>query len=271
MAVVALAAIAAVAITVRTRASASEDVWRRKSQLDYSDATVGRESLATLADLTRSTSDEQFVLLGLAEQGQQALYLSTMVAMPPDRELNEMAKSAFAELLERFPNNPMVIGIAHAGLATAAENDFALDGDVGHRAEAEKQLQAIVNDPALDGMPFKRLAMDRLNRLDETFTETAFSYPAPPPDEIEEPIADEAGPVETGVDTANEGDTGGVDPADAPGVDPADDPGVDSADDPSVDSATPPGETGSSEDDAATPPAPAKTGSDTDPGGDKPG
>jgi len=178
--VIVAAVVAATALTVRSQTAAMEDNWRRKGELSFEDPEVGRESLAALAAMVQQASDERFILAALIEQGRQALRLAQKVPAGPDPEFNERAREAFLQLRTRFGDNPLAIGIAHLGLATVAENEFVLDGDLAHKTEAMKHLAAVVDDPALDLMPFKRTAMDRMAALNETFTQVDFEYPAPP-------------------------------------------------------------------------------------------
>lgn len=187
--VVVVAVMAGVGLTVRSRAAAMEDMLRRRSALKFDDPEKGKESLDALAAMTRESSDEQFVLTGLLDRGEQALRLAGDVVVPPDRELNDRAKEAFEELLERFGENPLARGIAHCGLATVEENYYVLDHDLAHKERAKDHLSAVIEDPLLNGMPFKRSALDRRNALDKIFTEVVFVYPEP-----EEEPADEPGP-----------------------------------------------------------------------------
>lgn len=190
--VVVMAVLAAVGLTVRSRGAAVEDMLRRRGELRFDDPEKGRDSLDALAAMTRESSDEQFVLTGLLDRGEQALRLAGEVVVPPDRELNDMAREAFEELLERFGDNPLAKGIAHCGLATVEENYYVLDHDLAHKERAEAHLSAVIEDPLLNGMPFKRSALDRRNALDRIFTEVVFVYPEP-----EEEPADEPGPGQT--------------------------------------------------------------------------
>lgn len=177
--IIVAAVVAAVAFGVRSRAAAIEDVWRRRGQLSFENPEIGKESLESLATMTLGVSDEQFVLTSLLEQGQQALRLAQEVAVPPDREMNNKARQAFEELLGRFQDNPLAVGVAHIGLATVEENEFMLDDELVHKERANAHLTAVIDDPALNGMPFKQMALDRRKALDETFTRVVFEYPQP--------------------------------------------------------------------------------------------
>jgi hypothetical protein len=177
--IVVVVVIGAVGLGLRSRAVAHEDLWRRKSQLPFDKPEVGKQSLEALANMMRETKDKRFLLASLIEQGQQALRLAREVPFPPDRELNDLAKRAFEQLLEQFKDNPLAVGLAHSGLATVEENAFVLDEDAVHKQRAEAHLTAIINDAALRGLPLQRLAMDRRKGLDDTFTITVFEQTPP--------------------------------------------------------------------------------------------
>jgi len=189
VALIFLAALAVVVIatfTVRSRAVATEDAWRRKAQLlfDKEKPVEAKESLEKLIALTNTAAEESFVLSGLLDQAMQALRLAGEAATPPDPAFNEKAKVAFEQLLSRFPNNPLAVGVAHCGLATVAENRFALDGNPAHKNEAHRHLTAVIENKALERMPFYGLARDRRVALDDTFTRVRFD-PAPPSEPME--------------------------------------------------------------------------------------
>ncbi len=181
--VFAVAAVVVVGITVQTHAGNVQDAWRVKSKLLFEDPEGGKESLEKLRSLTSEATDESFVITGLIEQGSQALRLAQQVESPPDPDLNNQARYAFDSLLVRFPDNALAFGLAHSGLATVEENDFALDADLAHRNQAKVHLQAILDDPALNSLPFHRVASDRLAKLDATFSIIRFASPS----ESEEP------------------------------------------------------------------------------------
>lgn len=170
------------AVTLRSRAAAVEDVWRRKAELLYGDAEEGRQSLDTLFAITQGVSDDRFVFDSLVDQGRNALLLAQRVPAPPDVDLNQKARRAWEGLLEAFGDNPLAFGLAHSGLATVEENDFTIDGDRAHRERAEGHLRKIMDHSAMSGLPFQKLALDRLDALDRIFTIVTF---ASPPAEID--------------------------------------------------------------------------------------
>jgi len=203
------AVIAAAVFGVRSRSTAREDIWRRRALLSFDDPQVGRESLVALAAITKDVADERFVRSSLIEQGQQGLRLATLVDAPPDYDLTLLAQRAFEELLARFRDEPLAKGIALSGLATVEENLFVLDLDLAHKTQTKKHLNAIIDDDGLNGMPFKRMAMDRLKVIDQTFTRVHFVYPeletAQALTEGDQPVA--ANPSDAG---AAESDSGGT-------------------------------------------------------------
>lgn len=180
------------ALSVRSQGAAIEDHWRQKDELRFDDVEIGRESLDVLANLIDTSRDEQFLLTGLIDLGQQALRLAGQVDVPPDREFNDTARDAFEQLLGRFGDNPLAVGVAHLGLATVEENLFTVDRSPSRKTNAANHLTAIIEDPALDGIPFKRMAMDRRAALDSTFTPVIFAEP-PAGDPVEpRALADDA-------------------------------------------------------------------------------
>jgi hypothetical protein len=205
--------VAAVAISfgVRSQEAAHADIFRRMDGLAFNDVETGRQSLDTLTSLIAESNDEGFALKGLLQQGRQALRLAQEVPFPPDLDLNEQAQSAFQILRTRFPDNPLATGVALNGLATVEENRFAYDEDVSHKEKARGYLTAIVEDASLNGLAFQRIALDRLDALEGTFTVVTLAAPTLTPEELEEleaqaaeDVADETGDGET--DAADEGD-----------------------------------------------------------------
>ncbi len=184
-----LVVIAVVGIVVRSRAAALEDAWQRRRSLSFKDLDAGRRSLDTLTRLAEDTDDRVFVMGALIDTGRYALELAQKTEDHPNPELNEKARAAFTRLLSEFPQNLLALGAAHCGLASVEENDFALDGDLTHKARAKEQLEAIINKPEFAGMPFYRMATNRLNDIDGIFTVARFvAAPIVPEDESAETI-----------------------------------------------------------------------------------
>lgn len=180
-----IAVVAVATFTMRSRAAELEDVWRRKNQLTFEDVETGRESLRALQSLAGETHDRHLAMSCLVEMGQQSLRLARQVPWPPDRELNAQAETAFKQLLDRFADNPIAVGVALSGLATVEENWFLLDRDLAHKDKTRHYLSRIIEEPLLNGMPFQKLAIERRNKLDETFVLIRFDNPEPelPPDD----------------------------------------------------------------------------------------
>ncbi len=170
-----------VMLGVRSRAAAIENVWRRKNELRFEKVDEGRQSLEALATMTQEVSDDTFVFASLVEQGTQALRLAQETWPAPDRALTQRAKETFEQLLRRFPDNPLAFGLGHTGLASVEENLFVIDGKLEHRRAVEAHLSAIIDNPRLDGLPFKRIAMDRRDNLDDTFTRIVYGAPKEEP------------------------------------------------------------------------------------------
>ena len=195
--VVVTVVIAVTALSVRSQTSAKEDRWRRLGELSFDTPEVGRDSLATLRTLIEDSSDETFIRRGLILQGQESLKLALKVAAPPDDEFNDCARDAFSQLIsDRFADSPLAVGLAQLGLATVEENAFVLDADLAHKEAARGHLAKVADDPRMDLLPFKRLAMDRLTGIDQTFTRATFDDPIPEETPAE---ADDADPPDTDV------------------------------------------------------------------------
>lgn len=175
---------------LRSRATQHADEWARKMALEFdsTDLEKGRGALQSLASLARESSDKALVLSALIDQGTFALDLASGVESPPDLGLNDQAKQAFERLLSEYRGNPLAEGIARCGLATVAENAFALDGQSAHKQTALGHLEAVRdNTDAFTGTPFMTIALERLNNLDEVFTKIDFAPPLPPLVTVAEP------------------------------------------------------------------------------------
>ncbi len=177
-------------MTARSRAVALEDLWQQKAELKYDTVENSTASLDRLSRLTSDATDRHFVLTSLVDQGAQALRLAREVDDPPSAEWNKKAGEAFNALLTRFANNPIAFGAAHCGLATVAENEFARDGKAEHKETARRHLKAVLDNTALNGVPYYQLAKDRIARLDEVFTVVRF-VSAPPEEEVTESSLDD--------------------------------------------------------------------------------
>jgi len=175
--------VAVVGIAVRSRAVALEDAWQLKRSLSFETTADGKQSLQTLASLIADSADPEFIMTGLLDQGRYALELAYKAENPPDGEMNERARTAYDELLLRFPQNPIAFGAAQIGLATVEENAFALDRDLAHKEAASRHLQAVLDRQDLAVTPFFTLATERLENLDEVFTVARFAAAPIAPEE----------------------------------------------------------------------------------------
>jgi len=176
-----VAIFAAITFASSSRTAKIESAWRSKGELKFGTPVEAKESIRKLSVLVSETSDPAFVQSALLEQGTQALRLSQQSEIPPDPELNDMARAAFEQLLQRSRGNLFGFAAAHAGLATVSENDFAIDQNPNHKEVAEKHLKEIVNNTNLQTTPFFALATDRLANLNKTFEVVRFAATPPPP------------------------------------------------------------------------------------------
>ena len=133
--------------------------------------------------MVNEVSDESFILVSLFDIGRESLRLAQLAPVPPDPTLTTWAERAFQDLLERFPNNPLGVGVALSGLATVEENRFVLDEDLSHKARAREYLVRIIDHELLAGMPFQRIAVDRRKSLDAVFSRVRLQYPTLPDSE----------------------------------------------------------------------------------------
>lgn len=178
--------LAVITFTVRGRAAALEDVWRRRSELTFDDVEMGKQSLESLKAMTNEVSDNRFVMDSLIDYTRQALRLAMEAPDSPDSELNNMARSGLVELLDRFPDNPLAAGVALHGLATVEQNSFVIDFSLRHKENARKHLQQIIDTKFLHTTPFHQLAVSRISMLDDVFTEVKLeSPPLPEPEKTE--------------------------------------------------------------------------------------
>ena len=176
--VAAAAVVTVVSIALGSRAIGREEAWIQLQGLSFATADDARRSAVTLRDIIRDAEDDEFLITGLTTLGSQSLRWCLDVDTPPDAELNDAARYAFEDLLQRFQRDPLAFATAHSGLATVAENDFVLEPLPSHKESARRHLEAIKQNKALASLPFFSAAGSRLERLDETFTVVRFE-PAP--------------------------------------------------------------------------------------------
>ncbi len=96
-------------------------------------------------------------------------------------EFVNLADEAFSTLVSDFGDRGLVKARAQLGLAVVAENRFVTDRDPKHKDRARDLLTAVSESKIAQGTPLQTTAVERLNRLDETFTIVALADPPPPP------------------------------------------------------------------------------------------
>ena len=180
-----IAVVLATSFVIRSRGAVSEDHWRQKSLLSF-EPDVAKQSLESLMTMADESTDQGLVLSALFEHGTQSLRLAAEAETSPAPEFNESARNAFEALLERFGNNPLAFAVAHGGLATVEENAFVVDGDLAHKERAREHLTAILDNAVLHATPFYRMALDRREAMETTFTQVVFAPALPPEEQPEE-------------------------------------------------------------------------------------
>ncbi len=179
--------------TLDSQSRGAADGWVALSRLNEVEALGDR--LPALRDIADNASDTTLALSALSEWGETGLRLALTSADAGDRaRFNDEAAEAFERLLQRFPENPLAAGVAHCGLATVAENRFALNGDASQKDVARRHLEAVRDDTRVTGWPIQSQALTRLNLLDQTFRKVTFAPPLPEP---EGPSPDAAAPDAT--------------------------------------------------------------------------
>lgn len=169
-----VAVVTVVTIALGSRSIGREEAWLEMGNLSFATVEEGRRSVETLREIIQEADDDEFIMTGLMTLGGQALRIAQDVDVPPDVEFNDAARQAFEQLLQRFERQPLAFAAAHSGLATVAENDFVLDPGPSHKERAERHLSAIVQNKALAGLPFFKMATNRMEQLDDTFTIVRF-------------------------------------------------------------------------------------------------
>jgi hypothetical protein len=185
-----VAVVAIVVLIANARTRGVLDAYAQMGELKFETPESAKTDLKTLDAIIAGSSDRSFQLTGMIRKAEIAMLMASDAGATPDRELLEIAKTSYRDLLAKFPGEPVAIGVAHLGLATIAENEFVLDPNhsPSHREEARSHLQAIKDNAALSTLPVYRVANDRLAALDQTFTVVKFA-PAPPPPMLAAPDA----------------------------------------------------------------------------------
>ncbi len=176
-------------LVIRSRETAHQDIWRQKNELTFDDPKQSLHSVDQLLTLAKESSDRRFALDALIQAGRESLRLAKEAPFPPDKEFNARARMAFEELLKRYPGDGLPVGVSLAGLATVEENEFVLDHNAAHKDKAKEYLTRLSSDSKFSGLPFQRMALDRLKALDSIFVVTEFApAPLPPPVEAAAPV-----------------------------------------------------------------------------------
>ncbi len=192
-----LAVASVLIVTVRSRATAIDQVWQDKGNLRYDDHETGRASLERLRSRVEEVTNESFVLAGLLDIGRESLRLAQQAPVPPDPTLTKWAEQAFHDLLGRFPDNALAVGVGLSGLAIVEGNRFVLDGDLSHKSRARDYLTQIIDHELLAGMPFQRMAVDRRKSLDAVFVRVRLEHPTLLESDETAPGEPNADPVDT--------------------------------------------------------------------------
>lgn len=184
----AVALIVIISMVIRSSAESRARDWAKYSDLlSGATETDMEQVLSGLLDLAETTADQALAVCCLGRSGELALSLAVSAENDEDaRKYTDQAERAFKQILNRFSRYPMARGVALCGLATVAENRFALTGDASLKNSARENLERVSNDPELNATPMQSQAITRLAMLDELFRPTLFA-PAPP----DEPVGNE--------------------------------------------------------------------------------
>jgi hypothetical protein len=169
--VIALIALGYVYMT-RSAAQALADARREISSLPFATDDEVRDSVAKLKRLASENDSETLILDALRRRAVMAMNRAHAADDgTPSSEFLDMARDAYEEMLQRFPDRHLDLGAALIGLATIEEDLFILDDDLAHKEEARGFLERIRDNANLNGTPFQTIALERLNALDQTFVQ----------------------------------------------------------------------------------------------------
>lgn len=132
------------------------------------------QSLEKMKRLAEESSNLEFRLDALSRRSEMGLALAMSDPEGPKMDFLESAKEAFETIIADYPDRKIYVGRAHHGLFQVAATMFAIDGDVSHKAEALKHLEAIRDDAAYAQTPLMVAALDRINELDSLFVPVTF-------------------------------------------------------------------------------------------------
>ena len=179
--VVAVAVIAVIWVYVQFSATkALADAKREMGTLSASTDDEAKDTIARLEEIAAGAKDQNLVVETMRRRAAIAMHRAQAAEDgTPSTEFLDLARAAYDDILERFPNRDLDVGVALSGLATIEENLFVLDGDPAHKEAARKYLDRIIERPGLNQTPVQLLAVDRKNSLDQTFVQVALAPPAP--------------------------------------------------------------------------------------------
>jgi hypothetical protein len=183
---VALAGIAVVAIIIalnsaaRSRTDAADIASMSLAKLSFTPEDA-EASFEEMDQLIADASDRDFKMQVLLQKASVAMHLAIRTTEGFQPQYLDKAEEAYLELKNAFPDRMPAKATALLGLASIEESRFATDGDLAHKAKAEKYLTEVKNDDAAKGTPFQTVAAKRLLDLNKTFQVIALAEPLPEP------------------------------------------------------------------------------------------
>lgn len=188
----ALVLVIVVSTIMRSASESRSRDWARYSDLVSGASKTELPQVVTdLQALADATHDPALALSALGRSGELALTLTLDAANNDDaRKYTDQAELAFKQLQARFSQYPLARGVALCGLATVAENRFALTGDASLKDVARGHLERVSSDAELNATPMQSQAISRLALLDEIFKPAHFD-PAPVAAEGTQPARNE--------------------------------------------------------------------------------
>lgn len=149
------------------------------------------QNLEKMKRLAAESNDPEFKLEALIQRCEMALGLALTDPEGPKMGFLESAKDGFETIIADYPKRRIYVGRAHHGMFQVLATMFSVDGDLTHKAEALKHLEAIRDDAAYAQTPLMAAALDRINQLDSLFVPVTF--PKAPPKESMDSMNEAAG------------------------------------------------------------------------------
>ncbi len=131
-------------------------------------------SLSRIGDLGDQSTNEEFKVEALMGRADLALDVAISAEAGIDMKFLDESKKAFEQVVRDYQKRPVHYGRALFGLYQVEANAFSVDSDPARKATAEGYLEKLRDDSRLAGVPLQRLAIDRLNELDDIFTKVEF-------------------------------------------------------------------------------------------------